>query len=55
MRINGLEQPVAPTAVDIAGEPGIGKSRLLGETCARARQAGFTVLSGTPCCAPLSW
>ncbi|MFF2517224.1 ATP-binding protein [Streptomyces sp. NPDC058086] len=44
--INGLGQPGAPTAVDIAGEPGIGKSRLLGEVCARARQAGFTVLRG---------
>ncbi|MFF7598355.1 AAA family ATPase [Streptomyces mirabilis] len=44
--IHGLGQPGAPTAVDIAGEPGIGKSRLLGEVCARARQAGFTVLRG---------
>ncbi|HEY3480761.1 MAG TPA: AAA family ATPase, partial [Streptomyces sp.] len=30
----------------IAGEPGIGKSRLLSELCARARRAGFTVLRG---------
>lgn len=42
----GLDRPDAPTAVDIAGEPGIGKSRLLGEVCARARKAGFTVLRG---------
>ncbi|MFJ1608717.1 ATP-binding protein [Streptomyces sp. NPDC088253] len=44
--VHGLGQPGAPTAVDIAGEPGIGKSRLPGEVCARARQAGFTVLRG---------
>ncbi|MCT9111521.1 LuxR C-terminal-related transcriptional regulator [Streptomyces mirabilis] len=36
MRINGLEQPVAPTAVDIAGGPRIGKSRLLGEANSRS-------------------
>ncbi|MGW2420678.1 helix-turn-helix transcriptional regulator [Streptomyces sp. NPDC001709] len=39
-------RPDAPTVVDLAGEPGMGKSRLLGELCARARRAGFTVLSG---------
>ncbi|MFF3325346.1 helix-turn-helix transcriptional regulator [Streptomyces sp. NPDC002889] len=42
----GLGQPGVPAVVDIAGEPGIGKSRLLGEACARAQQAGFTVLRG---------
>ncbi|MFJ3233848.1 AAA family ATPase [Streptomyces sp. NPDC086787] len=35
-----------PAVVDIAGEPGIGKSRLLAEVCARARLAGLTVLRG---------
>src|SRR6187401_1071491 len=30
----------------IAGEPGIGKSRLLGEFCARALDAGALVLRG---------
>ncbi|MFI1168103.1 ATP-binding protein [Streptomyces sp. NPDC020801] len=42
----GLGRPTAPAVVDIAGEPGIGKSRLLGEVCARALQSGFTVLRG---------
>ncbi|MEV3914349.1 helix-turn-helix transcriptional regulator [Streptomyces canus] len=42
----GLDRPGAPAVVDISGEPGIGKSRLLSEVCARARQAGFTVLRG---------
>ncbi|MBL1082342.1 AAA family ATPase [Streptomyces actinomycinicus] len=36
----------APDVVDIVGEPGIGKSRLLDEVCTRARGAGFTVLRG---------
>ncbi|MET7452002.1 AAA family ATPase [Streptomyces sp. NPDC005574] len=42
----GLGGPGVPSVVDIAGEPGIGKSRLVGEVCARARLAGFTVLRG---------
>lgn len=32
--------------VDIMGAAGIGKSRLLGEVCARARRRGLTVLRG---------
>ncbi|WP_307625989.1 ATP-binding protein [Streptomyces turgidiscabies] len=32
--------------VDITGEAGIGKSRLLGEVCARASRRGMTVLRG---------
>ncbi|MFC9280512.1 AAA family ATPase [Streptomyces collinus] len=35
-----------PKIVDIVGEPGIGKSRLLDEVCARARAAGITALRG---------
>ncbi|MFF7128822.1 AAA family ATPase [Streptomyces sp. NPDC008240] len=35
-----------PKVVDIVGEPGIGKSKLLDEVCARARTTGFTVLRG---------
>jgi DNA-binding CsgD family transcriptional regulator len=34
-------------ALVLRGEPGIGKSRLLAETTARAREAGFRVLSTT--------
>lgn len=37
-----------PTAVDITGEPGMGKSRLLTELAGRARRAGVTVLHGRP-------
>ncbi|MGW1893299.1 helix-turn-helix transcriptional regulator [Streptomyces sp. NPDC002004] len=44
--IAGLGRTGEPTVVDIAGEPGIGKSRLLAEVCSRARQAGCTVLRG---------
>ncbi|MGH3965983.1 MAG: AAA family ATPase [Pseudonocardiaceae bacterium] len=30
----------------VAGEPGIGKTRLLAELCARGQDRGYTVLSG---------
>ncbi|MEW2050975.1 AAA family ATPase [Streptomyces sp. NPDC005476] len=42
----GLGGTGAVSVVDLSGEPGIGKSRLLVEACARARRAGFTVLRG---------
>ncbi|MFB6931914.1 helix-turn-helix transcriptional regulator [Streptomyces chartreusis] len=42
----GLGRSGLPEVVDVVGEPGIGKSRLLDEVCARARRAGFTVLRG---------
>ncbi|WP_234285602.1 ATP-binding protein, partial [Streptomyces venezuelae] len=35
-----------PVAVDVTGEPGIGKTRLLTEFANRARRAGVTVLRG---------
>ncbi|MEU1472908.1 AAA family ATPase [Streptomyces sp. NPDC005761] len=35
-----------PPLVDITGAAGIGKSRLMGEFCKRARQRGMTVLRG---------
>ncbi len=35
-----------PMAVDVTGEPGIGKTRLLAEFTARARRQGATVLCG---------
>ncbi|WP_432030856.1 AAA family ATPase [Streptomyces sp. 1222.5] len=39
-------RPELPRVVDVVGEPGIGKSRLLDEVCARARRRGLTVLRG---------
>jgi DNA-binding CsgD family transcriptional regulator len=47
-----LEDAVASAAVErgtialVAGEAGIGKTRLVGELCDRVRQSGSTVLSG---------
>src|SRR5689334_17302885 len=35
-----------PWTVELVGEPGIGKSRLLGELRARAKKRGFVVLDG---------
>lgn len=35
-----------PTVVDVTGAAGIGKSRLVAEFCARARDRGMTVLRG---------
>ena len=43
--LEGLGQG-GPAVVDITGEAGIGKSRLLAEFCARARRRGLTVLRG---------
>lgn len=44
--VAGLGREGVPALLDIAGEPGIGKSRLLAEVCARARRRGVTVLRG---------
>ncbi|WP_327322008.1 helix-turn-helix transcriptional regulator [Streptomyces sp. NBC_01210] len=44
--IGSLGQDGVPAVVDIAGDAGMGKSRLLSELCARARQDGLTVLRG---------
>ncbi|MER8045411.1 AAA family ATPase [Streptomyces sp. NPDC094032] len=46
LRFPGRRGSDAPKAVDITGEPGVGKSRLLTELAARARRAGVTVLHG---------
>ncbi|MFE0649517.1 AAA family ATPase [Streptomyces sp. NPDC059534] len=37
-----------PLAVDVTGDPGIGKTRLLAEFASRARRRGTTVLHGRP-------
>lgn len=44
--IGSLGQHGVPAVVDIAADAGMGKSRLLSELCARARQHGLTVLRG---------
>ncbi|MFF4257864.1 AAA family ATPase [Streptomyces sp. NPDC001663] len=44
--IDRLGQDGVPAVVDIAADAGMGKSRLLSELCARARQRGLTVLRG---------
>uniref|UniRef100_A0AAU1ZNK3 AAA family ATPase n=1 Tax=Streptomyces sp. NBC_00093 TaxID=2975649 RepID=A0AAU1ZNK3_9ACTN len=44
--IGGLGQDGVPAVIDIAGDAGMGKSRLLGEFCTRARRRGLTVLRG---------
>ncbi|MGW3263817.1 helix-turn-helix transcriptional regulator [Streptomyces sp. NPDC001056] len=44
--IDGLGEDGVPRVVDVVGEAGIGKSRLLGWMCARARGRGLTVLRG---------
>lgn len=47
--LSALERHLAgdgPPLLLLAGEPGIGKSRLLDETATRAREQGWTVLSG---------
>ncbi|WP_324618251.1 AAA family ATPase, partial [Streptomyces europaeiscabiei] len=40
------ESGQGPTVVDVTGAAGIGKSRLVSEFCARARDRGMTVLRG---------
>ncbi|MFF8838020.1 helix-turn-helix transcriptional regulator [Streptomyces sp. NPDC015130] len=49
-RLDGLlgcrAEGVGPVAVDVTGEPGIGKTRLLTEFAVRARGRGATVLRG---------
>ncbi|MEU2158015.1 AAA family ATPase [Streptomyces sp. NPDC019396] len=41
-----IGQSVGPSVVDVTGDAGIGKSRLLGELCAKAARGGMTVLRG---------
>ncbi|MEU6804112.1 helix-turn-helix transcriptional regulator [Streptomyces neyagawaensis] len=45
--IGCVGQDGVPTVIDVAGDAGMGKSRLLSEFCARARQRGLAVLRGT--------
>ncbi|GHG09056.1 hypothetical protein GCM10018791_22690 [Streptomyces zaomyceticus] len=49
-RLDGLlrhrREGTGPAAVDVTGEPGIGKTRLLTEFAVRARRHGVTVLRG---------
>ncbi|GGV00757.1 hypothetical protein GCM10010275_44540 [Streptomyces litmocidini] len=55
-RLDGLSRARAdgraPAAVDVTGEPGIGKTRLLTEFAVRARRCGATVLHGRAGSAP---
>ncbi|WP_225850480.1 AAA family ATPase [Streptomyces sp. HPF1205] len=44
--LDALGQDGSPSVVDITGEAGGGKTRLLTELCARARKRGLTVLCG---------
>ena len=44
--LDGLDADGHGLALQIAGEPGIGKSRLLAQVCASARDRGHLVLSG---------
>ncbi|MGW6705209.1 helix-turn-helix transcriptional regulator [Streptomyces sp. NPDC054956] len=44
--IAGIGRGGVPAVVDITGDAGIGKSRLLGELCARAAHGGLAVLRG---------
>jgi predicted ATPase len=43
----GLERERRSRAVELAGEPGIGKTRLLAELDGRASRRGLLVLSGS--------
>lgn len=45
-RVEGTGPVAAAVAVEVVGEPGIGKSRLLAEFAVRARRRGATVLRG---------
>jgi predicted ATP-dependent serine protease len=45
-RILGELDRGCPGAIEVAGEPGIGKTRLLTELAARAAARGHLVLSG---------
>ncbi len=44
--VAALNLPVGARAITLTGEPGTGKTRLLAETCAAARERGFRVLEG---------
>ena len=44
-----------PGVMEVAGEPGIGKTRLLTELAARAGARGHLVLSGVPLGNSVSW